>query len=371
VRSRLFRDCPIDDAVLDGHNNFHLLRLAAALLVLLSHAFHLLARGGEEPVGRWFTAYDASRFGVAIFFFISGFLVSRSWVRRGDLGDFLIARALRIAPGLWMVLLVTVLVLGPALTTLPVADYLADPGTMRYLAGNAVLLTQYLLPGVFETNPSPGPNGSLWTIPLEVVLYLVLATCGWLWWLESARSPRERLRRIAERPLMAAALLLVASLLVSKILRTGAQYYGLAGYFLLGALCHRFRARLALRLDLTVALVAAAALSAKTALEPVLVPLAVSFAILTLALHPACRLPRTWLHRHDYSYGTYLYGFPVQQTLIASGIGEPWTLFAAAVIATGCCAIASWHGVERPCLDLKARAISVSSRIRLFRVRSP
>jgi len=361
----------IDDAVLDGHNNFHLLRLAAALLVLFAHAFHLLGRAGEEPIGRWFAAYDASLLGVAIFFFISGFLVSRSWVRRHDLHDFVIARALRIAPALWALLAVTVFVLGPVVTTLPVGAYFADPDTLRYLGDNAVLLTRYFLPGVFETNPSAGVNGSLWTIPLEVVLYFVLAACGWLGWLQTAPSFRRRLRRIAEHPLMAAALLLVAALLVSKVLRTSAQYYGLAGYFLLGALCHRFRARLTLRPGLTLALVLGAIVAGRTALEPVLVPLALAFAVLTLALHPACRIPQTWLHRHDYSYGTYLYGFPVQQTLIAAGLADPWALLSAAVVATACCAIASWHVVERPCLGLKPRAMSVSSRIRLFRVRSP
>src|SRR5215210_6778389 len=83
----------IDDAALDGHNNFHLVRLAAALLVLFAHAFHLLQRAGDEPIGRWFIWLDASLLGVAMFFFVSGFLVSRSWDRRGNLLSFLAARA--------------------------------------------------------------------------------------------------------------------------------------------------------------------------------------------------------------------------------------------------------------------------------------
>ncbi|MBP8296936.1 MAG: hypothetical protein KAX84_12560, partial [Burkholderiales bacterium] len=68
----------VDDAAFGGRNNFHLIRLSAALLVLLALSFHLLARAGEEPVGRWFVWLDASVLGVATFFFVSGLLVARS-----------------------------------------------------------------------------------------------------------------------------------------------------------------------------------------------------------------------------------------------------------------------------------------------------
>jgi peptidoglycan/LPS O-acetylase OafA/YrhL len=362
---------PIDEATLDGRNNFHLLRLVAALLVLLAHAFHLLGRAAEEPVGRWFARLDASLLGVAVFFVLSGFLVSRSWDRRGDLADFLLARALRITPALWAVLLVTVLVLGPVATTLPASAYLSSRDTLAYLLSNLFLHTQYLLPGVFESNPVPGVNGSLWTIPLEVVLYIVLGICGWLGVLAAPLRTASILSRAARHPIAAAALLLLAALLVSKILRTGPQYYGLAGYFVLGALCYRFRHALALRLDLTLALVVLMVLGARTALEPIVTPLAIVTTVLALALHPAFRMQPTWLHRHDYSYGTYLYGFPAQQSLIALGATDPWALFGCAMLVTLACAALSWHLIERPCLELKPRAFLVSSRIRLFRARSP
>jgi peptidoglycan/LPS O-acetylase OafA/YrhL len=270
-----------------------------------------------------------------------------------------------------MLLFVTVFVLGPVVTTLPVAAYLSSRDTLAYLLGNLFLDTQYLLPGVFVSNPVPGVNGSLWTIPLEVVLYIVLGIAGWLGVLASPLRPESTLSRVARNPVVATTLLLVAALLVSKILRTGLQYYGLAGYFLLGALCYRHRHALLLRLDLTLALVLVAALGARTAIEPIVVPLAIVATLLALALHPAFRMRPTWLHRHDYSYGTYLYGFPVQQSLIALGASDPWLLFGSAAIVTLGCAALSWHLIERPCLDLKPRAIRVSTRIRLFRARSP
>ena len=69
----------IDDQALRGPNNFHLIRLGAALLVVFAHSFHLLLRAGDEPVGQWFIWLDASLLGVTTFFFISGFLIARSW----------------------------------------------------------------------------------------------------------------------------------------------------------------------------------------------------------------------------------------------------------------------------------------------------
>ena len=115
-RAAIFKGHPIEESALGGANNFNLLRLFAAALVLYSHSFHLLDRRHEEPIGAWFGWFDASVLGVSIFFFISGFLVCRSWDTRRDPVSFLTARVLRIAPAYWCVLLVVALVLGPAVT---------------------------------------------------------------------------------------------------------------------------------------------------------------------------------------------------------------------------------------------------------------
>ena len=342
----------IDDASLARDNNFHLIRLAAALLVLFAHAFHLLDRAGEEPIGCWLLTMDASLLGVTIFFVISGFLVARSWARRASLPAFVLARALRIAPALWLALAFTVLVAGPLFTALTPGDYSGDIRTWKYLLLNMVLRTQYLLPGVFEANPLPGVNGSLWTIPLEVVLYLALAVAGWSGLACGWQHVRARVRTT---PWLCALLLVVAALLVAKIARTGAQYYGLALYFVLGAAFYRVRHRVGLNPLLAAALMLVAVIAARTDVGRWLMPVALPYAILVLALHPALRMRPTWLHKHDYSYGTYLYGFPLQQAAIAMGVHEPMTLLALCAPMTLAFAALSWHLVERRALALKSR----------------
>ena len=96
--------------------------------------------------------------------------------------EFLWARALRIYPALVVMVLLTVFGLGLFFTNLPLASYFSKLETYRYLLKNTTLVTgvTYSLPGVFETVPAKGAiNGSLWTMPFEIWMYLTLA-CAWL-----------------------------------------------------------------------------------------------------------------------------------------------------------------------------------------------
>ncbi|MEO8135148.1 MAG: hypothetical protein ABI831_14335, partial [Betaproteobacteria bacterium] len=146
-----------------------------------------------------------------------------------------------------------------------------------------------------------------------------------------------------------------------KVVTTGSQYYTLAGYFAFGAIVYRFRGRVWIHPAVAAAFALLAVATARSWAGPMLLPLAVGYAILTLALHPSVRMPVTWLHRNDYSYGTYLYGFPVQQALIALGARDPLLLFGCSACVTLACAALSWHVVEQPLLHWKGR---ISDRLR-------
>ena len=118
-------------------------------------------------------------------FVVSGFLACDSWIRDPSLGRYLLRRSLRVLPGLAVVVILSALLLGPALTTRPLAEYFADPQFARYF-WNLALAHSYALPGLFGGN---------WTLPAEFAMYLLLPLHG------TAASP------LCRRVLLPAALL--------------------------------------------------------------------------------------------------------------------------------------------------------------------
>ena len=190
-------------------NNFNLIRLMAALSVIFSHSVAALGLPSSREFFFDHLGLSLAEMAVDVFFVTSGFLVTGSLVNRGDVIAYLWARALRIYPAMWAMLVITVLALAPALTTLPLADYFASPKMHEYFVKCATLIggVRYSLPGVFETNPLHGEfNGSLWTLPIEMRLYCYLAA-GWL---VLAAAPAIRLKAMSlALPIAAAAFLFV------------------------------------------------------------------------------------------------------------------------------------------------------------------
>lgn len=166
-------------------NSLDVLRLCAAWMVLFSHQFALLGMG--EPSFLGLNSFGGA--GVAIFFFLSGNLVWTSWVRDPHWGRYLARRALRIFPALWVVVALSVFVLGPLLTHLSLAEYFSSNETWRYLL-NGLLMIKKGLAGVFDGNPlAHAVNGSLWTLPSEFMSYLMVGLLGLAVWL----SPQYRI----------------------------------------------------------------------------------------------------------------------------------------------------------------------------------
>src|SRR5260370_13150109 len=161
-----------------GHdNNYDVLRLLAAVLVLVSHAFALLGRA--EPAVA--LTHDTLGFdGVLIFFAMSGILVATSWPGDPRSLAFATKRALRLLPGLFVSCFVTAYVLGVAFTDLGIRTYLFSLGPVKYVVTNTLMLTNYSLPGVFSHNPSSTVNGSVGTLPVAVKAYVLLGAVALL-----------------------------------------------------------------------------------------------------------------------------------------------------------------------------------------------
>src|SRR5579872_3953443 len=168
------------EKALGRQNNFNLLRILAAIAVLISHAYPIaFGERTPEPLEP-ILGFSLGTLAVLTFFAISGYFISQSFNNKRGLVEFAIARVLRIYPGLFVVLLLTVVILGPMFTKAGLAEYFFNRDTVLYIPHNLRLWPlQYELPGVFGENPTPRViNGSLWSLAYEVACYFVVAVVG-------------------------------------------------------------------------------------------------------------------------------------------------------------------------------------------------
>ncbi len=333
-------------------NGFDLLRFGAATCVLVGHAWPLTGRKPEPWPGGWDTL---GGIGVAIFFVISGFLVASSREHSATIGSFLHKRVLRIGPAFLLVCLLSVFVLGPSLTTLPLREYFDHPQARDYFNNLTMFDVQLALPGVFASNVYPhAVNGSTWTLPIEFFMYLLLAFGGALV-LERWRIVVVALAAIAAFFVFAPKWAADGSHLWTTLPLYYTFKYGV--FFALGSAAYLWRDRLRLSPAVAAALWLVAWLLVSTPFALLAYMPALAYTTLLIAALPLRAITGfgTW---GDYSYGMYLFAFPVQQTLVHFGAAT-WPLAANTalcfVVTLGLAGL-SWHWVEQPALALKSGA---------------
>jgi len=338
----------------ERHNNFDTLRLIAATAVIFSHAF-LLATGQQDTEPLMVLTGGQTILGVVgvfVFFVISGYLVTQSWERGPSLRRFALKRALRIYPGLAACILVLTFGLGPIVSSLPLGDYLSSYGTYDFLVANLLLHVDHnSLPDVWFTGRDLGHilDGPLWSLPVEVAMYVMVAALG-----------ATRLLRVPVLLGLMAVGLCAIHVDTSQWREwdfTGSVLWLLA-FFVIGMLLQQLPRERAL--DGRVALLALAGLIASVPLHAfiLLFPLCGGYLVIYLALHPA--LPVLPAARFgDLSYGLYIYGWPVEQTVLyLRPAATWWEVFLIAYPASAVVAFLSWHLVEKRALRLKPRALA-------------
>lgn len=344
---------PVSD---QGHrsNNFDALRLVGALSVMFAHGYALMVRPEEIPI---VLGHPLQTLGVIVFFAISGYLITASFDRNRNPATYLLARSLRIFPALVVVVVLTAYVLGPLVTTLSREAYLADPATHDYVTNNITLFVTFGLPGVWGDLPYPGAvNGSLWTLFVEFLCYLAAPL---LFLFPRLLRPFAALVAVYVTIRLAEAPPEESPIFWAVRLRDAA---GLWIYFAGGAFI-RFALQtwpwFRLRTDVAVAMVAAQTVIAWSWPEWALWTgwLTIPYAVLTIGLSRTPYVART-ARFGDFSYGLYLYAFPVQQLVIDLwGVQDAAVNFAAVLAITLVLAVLSWHLVERPSLALKDRIL--------------
>ena len=324
-------------------NNFDFIRFCAASLVLFSHHYALTGNGDLAPT--FFQLNSLGDLAVSIFFCLSGYLVTQSWFADPHPVRFAQRRILRIWPALTVVVLLSVLVLGPLLSQLVLGAFFRHEHARLYLQ-NLIMLPFFHLPGVFETNISPAVNGSLWTIPLEVQCYLALMVAGFVGILTSRRH------------LIRFAILYIAVYTYwqrPELLGRMNHIFELGAYFAAGALLFATRDQWQSRSwQWCIAAALATLLCWQLELRYLAALIAVSWLTIYLGQMRTPIISRFGRYG-DFSYGMYLFAFPVQQTVIYLYYPQLsfWPSMLLAFAVTLCCAVISWYWVEKPALSFK------------------
>lgn len=331
------------DLFVGRKNNLTFIRLVAALAVIYGHTSAIVAGAPAD----WVSVTTGYAFvgGVAVdlFFLISGFLVTASILNNG-MKNYVVSRVLRIYPALWFNLIVVTFVLGGAVTTLPVGEFITHEDLWSYFMGLAFTYRGgFFLPGVFTQNYNQAVNGSIWSVLIEVWLYIVVL----LFYIFGVMRSRAIFNTIffllvvilwANSSYLSGAFCSITNLHVCLLFYIGSFLYinkdsvPVSPYFMLIAL---FLAGITLGTE-------------KFAYGYI-------FFLVTFFCTVSFLKQFAWIDKYgDYSYGIYLYGWPAQQlvTFVFPDFSGTQNCLTASAIAVVCGA-ASWHIIEKRALRLK------------------
>lgn len=347
-------------------NNFNLIRFIAASLVLFSHSFALALGSPDFEPMRSTIGMTWGDIAVDIFFITSGFLITSSYLSNKGLFAFVWARALRIYPAL-IVAIIFCVSIGAWFTVLSTQEYFSSLQTYKYIIKNAILFfnIEYTLPGVFLNVPAPSAvNGSLWTLPHEVKMYALLTII-----LGFTAYISRWLKFITIRNIT----LLVGifsmgfhifnhfyEVLTTPFIRLFAMFFVGAAFYTWGDKVRLSSKWFAFGLPLLLAS------SFNKDLFFIFYCLSLPILVLYLAYVPSGRI-RKFNKIGDYSYGIYIYAFPVQQSLAAIvpniSVAE-MVIFS--FLVTLFLSVLSWHLIEKKCLKLKGKYLLIENFVRNF-----
>jgi peptidoglycan/LPS O-acetylase OafA/YrhL len=358
------------------NNAFGLLRLALAVSVVFSHSLALGRFGRDQLEILTQGQYHIGLLSVAMFFVVSGFLVCRSASPSSSVPRFLWHRFLRIFPGYWVCLIICACLFAPIMSYVESGSltrifsapsnspqsFMINNAAVLHLNGLSIEGVMIFRPnsigGLLRHNPVPGVlNGSLWTLPFELGCYLAVAAMALVGVLRRARC---------------LVLILFAGLWFLHAFdclnpegfsrcfpAIGVkQLVMLCLYFCGGCVCFLYREKIPASRWLFVGALLLLGIGLAAGMFGLVAPIAMTYAFLWLAFSlPFARFDA----RGDFSYGTYIYAFPIQQGFALLGLPESGfaVYFVCSLLMTLLVAIFSYRLVEAPCLRLKHWVVAV------------
>jgi peptidoglycan/LPS O-acetylase OafA/YrhL len=357
---------------IDRTNNFDLIRLLASLQVLIGHAY-LIGFFKEDTLYNfiWFIP------GVPVFFGMSGFLLLWSFERNPDLASYFRNRFLRLYPALWAVMILTAIIL-LAFGTLSFQE-MSGPSALMYLIGRCTIIFSFV-PSVIKSFAQGNPNGSLWTIGVELQFYLVLPliyrlirrrslpvrnlillTIGLIsWWID---------RHDPNPPFNVSKLNGYLQILVSEIrifyylffFVIGMMFY-LNFHYIRRLLQGKFLISFTIYLIISLLSFHYSDLSKIDRYAPDPLSLLRHIFLMWLVFSAAFSntgLSERMLKGNDYSYGIYLSHLLILNSFYQLHLFNGAVNFTLSVLVTGALAFLSWHIIEKRALELKKHKFSL------------
>ncbi len=346
----------LSDYINNRDNNFNLIRFIAASAVLFSHSYPL-SGNHHEPLG----SIIRMSFGIVavdVFFLTSGLLITKSLFDRKDIVFFIWSRILRIYPALIIAVLFCVFVVGAYFTTLPLDEYYNHPDTFKFIRRNSTLYNGVYvkLPGVFSNIPwKHTVNGSLWTLPAEIKMYFIVSIAGFLLYIKPSILS-EKKAKIAFAMIFTGSLAWLYYHFAPNFPKVSHEHQisRFLTMFFAGSIFYILADKIIL--SFRIFLIASCFLVYFAGNHTpffCLYFILVCYITIYIAYVPGGIL-RKYNKFGDYSYGMYIYAFPVQQSLAASNNNISVTkMVILSFIFTLTLAILSWHFIEKPMLAKK------------------
>ncbi|KGP80827.1 acyltransferase family protein [Paenibacillus sp. MAEPY2] len=353
------------DKIYDPKNNaFDIVRFILALIVIFSHSFVLLNGSEGDPVIN-ITNYQISAGTIAVncFFVISGFLITQSLISQKSFLNYLLNRFLRIFPAFFLSLLLIAFILGPLMTNNALPEYFSTKSGSPYefvffnltfnLFGYA-----WTVRDLFSNTPFVGSaNGSMWTLKHEFAMYLSLPILGAFLVL---RVRKMMIFLVGTITLLSALNILYGYQLITSgnkflwVLSSNeySNFIKLAAYFLFGSLFFLYKDKIIIHPRMIIFFLLITLIGLKTGILNIILLLTLPY--ITLALCSSFKLS-SFRKYGDFSYGLYIYAFPVQQTIVLLFKEKlnVFSFFLFSALITLVLSYFSWHYIEKKALYLK------------------
>ena len=342
---------------LNRRNNFNLIRLIGAILVLVGHMGPIM--GIQTPV----MGQGLHGIGVEILFLIGGYLITESWIHDPNPLRYSIRRFFRLWPPFAVMTLIMMFLAGPLLSNLGTEGYF-NSWWSEYLK-NLRFYIVYAQPGVFSEAPmSYVTNGSLWTMPVEAVLYIITPVL-----IELLRIRKNR--DSVWLPIFGILFLLAIGAWLERhdelqwiVYATDwAAALRLGIFFFIGMLCTLKPIQKCFDLQWApIAFLAIILVNHVTrTTQYIVMTIALPYLVFSLALAPNPKFFRIGT-KYELSYGVYLYGFFFQQLVLflQNRFGQNWGFAGTLIISLCLTIVTAWLNsvlIEKPIQKLSRKLL--------------